>query len=94
MSSQLNNDLLTHLDIPQIIYHYAASEKHPNPQKEIYLVGSTGKWVYGMMTKEKEYLFFDNALGAILSNSGNLNPEDVKNEFHDQLDMFNRFYKK
>jgi len=92
--SQLNNNLLSHLDIPQIIYHFAASEKHPNPHKEIYLMGSTGKWVYGMITKEKEYLFIDNAPGTILSKMVSLNPEDVKIEFQGRLDMFNGLYKK
>jgi len=94
VSSQVKDEFLTHPEIPLIIYHYAASDKHPISCDEIFFVGSSEKWIYGKMNKEKEYLFIDNTSGTILSSSGKLNAIEVRNEFQDQLDMFNVMYGK
>lgn len=94
ISESKNNELLTNLDIPKIIYHYSFSDKHPKSRNELFFVGSTEKWVYGKMLKNKENLFIDDATGTILYESGNLNAEIVREEFQEYLNVFNRKYGK
>jgi len=94
ISESKNNELLTNLDIPKIIYHYSFSDKHPKSRNEMFFVGSTEKWVYGKMVKNKENLFIDDATGTILYESGNLNAEIVREEFQEYLNVFNGKYGK
>jgi len=89
---QSREELLTHLELPKIIYHYAASDDHPACSEEIFFVGSTEKWVYGKMNKQNEYLFIDDAAGTILSQKGGLIPIEVRNDFQNYLDGFNAKY--
>lgn len=89
---QCREELLTHLELPKIIYHYAASDDHPAYSEEIFFVGSTEKWVYGKMNKQNEYLFIDDPSGTILSQKGGLIPIEVRNEFQNYLDGFNAKY--
>lgn len=91
---QVRDELLSHLDIPKIIYHYTASDEHPISHEEIFFIGSTEKWVYGKMNKDKKYLFINNVPGTILSKNGELNPIEVRNEFQNYLDIFNVKYGK
>lgn len=89
---QSREELLTHLELPEIIYFYAASDDHPTSSEGIFFVGSTEKWVYGKMNRQNEYLFIDNASGTILSQKGGLIPIEVRNEFQNHLDGFNAKY--
>ncbi len=92
VSYQCKEELLTHLELPKIIYHYAASDDHPASSDKIFFVGSTEKWVYGKMNKQNEYLFIDDPSGTILSQKGGLIPIEVRNEFQNYLDRFNEKY--
>jgi hypothetical protein len=85
----INNELLTNLDIPKIIYHYTSFEKHPESRNDMFFVGSTEKWVYGKMLKNKENVFIDDATGTILYKNGNQNAIKVREEFQAFLDLFN-----
>lgn len=89
---QSREELLTHLELPKIIYYYVASDDHPAYSEEIFFVGSTEKWVYGKMNKQNEYLFIDDPAGTILSQKGGLIPIEVRNEFQNYLDGFNAKY--
>lgn len=89
---QNREELFTHLELPKIIYHYAASGDHPANSGEIFFVGSTEKWIYGEMNKQNEYLFIDDPAGTILSQKGGLIPNEVRNEFQNYLDGFNAKY--
>ncbi len=89
---QNREELLTHLELPKIIYHNTASDDHPASSEEIFFVGSTEKWVYGKMNKQNEYLFIDDAAGTILSKKGVLKPIEVRNEFQNYLDGFSAKY--
>ncbi len=92
ITCQIREELLTHLELPKIIYHYAASDDHPASSEEIFFVGSTEKWVYGKMNKQDEYLFINDRAGAILSQKGGLMAIKVRNEFQNYLDGFNAKY--
>ncbi len=94
-SSEINGKLLTHLDIPKIIYQYLSTDTPPSARENIFFVGSTEKWVYGKMTKEKKYLFIDDSKGTVLSKEGNLIPMYVRNEFQNYLNSLSlRFNRK
>ena len=93
-SFQIRDDLLSHLDLPKIVYQYIASEKRPSSRDSMFFVGSTEKWVYGKMNKEKEYLFLDNTSGTILGQNGSMDPIKVRDEFQHYLDIFNSKYGK
>lgn len=92
VSFDLKEALLSHLQLPQIIYHYAASDEHPTACKEIFFVGSTEKWIYGKLTKQNEYLFIDDAPGTLLARKEGLNPIQVRNEFQNYVDGFAATY--
>jgi len=92
--TQVRDDLLTHTELPKIIYHYSASDKHPMSRDEIYFVGSTEKLVYGKMTKDRKYLFIDNSPGIIMTKTDGMNAVEVKNEFQTYFDRFNQKYGK
>ena len=89
---QIREELFTHLDLPEIIYHYAAADDYPASPEKIYFVGSTEKWVYGKMNNQNEYLFIDDAAGTILCQKGGLIPVDVRNEFQKYLVEFSAKY--
>lgn len=89
---QSREELFTHLELPKIIYHYAAADVHPAFAEEIFFVGSTEKWVYGKMNKQIEYLFIDDPAGTILSQKGGLMPMEVSNEFQNYVNEFNAKY--
>lgn len=91
-SYQIRNEWLSHLELPKIIYHYTAADKHPESRDEMFFVGSTEKWVYGKMNKSKDNLFIDDASGIILSQSGNLKAIEVRDEFQYYLNVFNVKY--
>jgi len=89
---ETRNEWLSHLDLSKIIYHYAAEDKHPESRLEMSFVGSTEKWVYGKMNKNKDTLFIDDASGIILSQFGNLKAIEVRDEFQNYLNAFNEKY--
>lgn len=88
ISHQTISEWLSHLDLPGIIYHYAAGDKHPESRIDMFFVGSTEKWVYGKMDKNRDNLFIEDASGIILSQSGNLKAIEVRNDFQSYLNTF------
>lgn len=59
----------------------------------IYTVGSSGKWTYGAITKDNQYVFIDNAKGTILSES-ELDPSLVYTNFQKYINGFDQKYGK
>lgn len=84
--------LFNHLDLPRLVYHYFASDKYPETRKEIFFVGSTEKWVYGKMNRQKEYLFINDQSGTVLSMQGSMDPVAVHNEFQRYVYSFSKRY--
>lgn len=89
-----NTDFLTHSDLPDIVSAFIFSDSLPVARKQAWFVGSTAKWVYGIITKNKEYLFIDNAAGTVLSEKGGLNPVEIRNGFQKNLANFNSMFRK
>jgi hypothetical protein len=92
ISYQRRGDWLSHIELPEIIYHYATGDKHPESRNEMFFIGSTEKWVYGLENKDSESLFIDNATGVILNQSGNLKAIEVMESFQEYLNNFNAEY--
>jgi hypothetical protein len=93
-SSRVIEGLVTHTDVPSLIYHHLGADQDIPLRDEMLLVGSTEKWVYGKMNKKKEYIFIDDASGTILSQEGNLDPNSLQLEFQNHVNKFNRLYGK
>jgi len=85
-------DWLSHLELPEIIYHYSTGDEHPESRNEMFFVGSTEKWVYGMQNRKGSSLFIDNASGVILSQSGDLQAIKVMEKFQQYVNKFNEDY--
>lgn len=92
ISHQTRSEWLSHLDLPGIIFHYAAGNNHPESRNNMFFVGSTEKWVYGKMDKNRNYLFIEDASGIFLSKSGNLKATKVRDDFQSYLNAFNTKY--
>ncbi len=60
----------------------------PPSRSDVYVVGSTERWVYGVIAEGGEYLFIDDETGKVLSVHGNLDPLAVSRDFHSSLDAF------
>lgn len=88
------DSFLTHTELPQLIYHYALNDTLPPSREEIYLIGSTEKWVYGKALGNKESVFIDDARGIVLFRKGSLKATNVQAEFQEYLDSFNHQYGK
>jgi membrane-anchored protein YejM (alkaline phosphatase superfamily) len=86
------DELLSHLELPQIFYYYTASDNHPVSTKKLFFVGSTETWVYGTMNNSNEYLFIEDPSGTVLTQQGSLQPMDVRNEFQNYVHGFNAHY--
>ncbi len=83
------NYFLTHTELSQLIYYYTLNDTFPESRQEIFLVGSTEKWVYGKALSTKENIFIDDARGVELFKNGSLKAIDVQSEFQAYLNSFN-----
>lgn len=88
-----NNTFLSHLNLPKIIFSFLQVGDHPTGVNAIYTVGSSGKWTYGAITKDNQYVFIDNAKGTILSES-ELDPSLVYTNFQKYINGFDQKYGK
>jgi len=91
---EVRDDLLSQLDLSKVIYHYIASDEHPKSREDMFLVGSTERWIYGKLNKDKSYLFIDDPSGTVLNQFGGMEASEVRDEFQNRLDVFNMKYGK
>lgn len=83
------DSFLTHTELPRLINYYALNDTYPKSRQEIFLVGSTEKWVYGKALPNKENILIDDARGIELFKNGKLNATEVRSEFQEYLNTFN-----
>jgi hypothetical protein len=86
--SCLDESFRSHLDLQPIVISYLSGEAMPPPRSQIFVVGSTERWVYGAVSESGGCLFIDDATGRILSHSGTLDPLEVHEGFQSALDEF------
>lgn len=78
--------LRSHLDFQGIIAHHLAGTAMPAARSAVTFVGSTERWIYGMLLAAGEYAFLDDRTGQLLS--GNLPPRFVHEAFQAQVSRF------
>lgn len=72
-----------HLDLQGVIAGHLAGGSMPPARPAVTFVGSTERWVYGILLAAREYGFLDEPAGRLLS--GNLAPRFVHEAFQAQV---------
>ncbi|MFN9454193.1 MAG: sulfatase-like hydrolase/transferase [Gemmatimonadota bacterium] len=57
----------SHLDLQAIVAHFLVSTAMPAARSAVTFVGSTERWIYGMLIKSGEHAFIDDNSGRLLS---------------------------
>ena len=84
----------SHLDMQAIVAHYLTGTAFPSAREELFVVGSSERWVYGQISKEGEHVFIDDRTGQILSLNGNRDPVQVYRLFQAIVNKFGSSYGK
>jgi hypothetical protein len=84
----------SHLDMQAIVAHYLTGTALPSAREELFVVGSSERWVYGQISREGEHVFLDDRTGRILSQRGNRDPLQVYRLFQATVDKFGSSYGK
>ncbi|NUN10627.1 MAG: sulfatase-like hydrolase/transferase [Ignavibacteriaceae bacterium] len=84
-----NNDFLSHLELPEMIYHYSGAAEHPKARDEIFVVGSTEKWIFGKISSNGDYAFILDSRGTVVNRSGDISPAKIQKQFQEYLNSFN-----
>ncbi len=90
VSPGIDDSFRSHLDLQTIIISQLTGRALPPPRAQIFVVGSTERWVYGIISASGGHLFIDNATGTILSRRGSLDLLEVHESFQTCLDEFGR----
>lgn len=92
IQAQRQSEMFNHLDLPQLILHYGANTRFPEPRNQVVVVGSTEKWIYGTITNDGDFLFINDSRGTVMSQDGNITPSDVQHAFQTRLNEFARHF--
>lgn len=78
--------LRSHLDLQAILAHHLFGAAMPAERSAVTFVGSTERWIYGMLLATGEHAFIDDSTGRVLS--GSLAPAFVRDTFQTQVSAF------
>ncbi len=78
--------LRSHLDLQAVVAHELVGSPLPPARPEVRLVGSTDRWVYGVLRDDGQHLLVDDGSGHPLS--GGLDPLAVRQGFQRYLGKF------
>jgi hypothetical protein len=87
----VRSEMLSHLDVQQMVGHYLSDLPLPPPRDDVLVVGHTGRWVYGQITDHGQDLFIDAFDGVVLGQKGNLPSRTLYDRFQAEIDSFDRF---
>jgi len=87
----IQSEMLCHLDLQKIVGHYLSDLTRPRSRNDVLVIGHTGRWVYGQITKDGQDLFIDALDGVVLEQKGNLSPKILHDRFQAEIDNFVRF---
>jgi len=83
-----DEEFRSHLDLKSIVASYLTKTALPPPRTEIYVVGSTERWVYGTIKTNGSNLFIDDTTGTVLSRQGGLDASRLRETFQSSLNEF------
>ncbi|MBI4607207.1 MAG: sulfatase, partial [Planctomycetes bacterium] len=69
VASGEDDSFRSHLDLQAIVAHFLLGAKLPAPRQEIFVVGSTERWVYGEIRALGEHVLVDDNAGRVLAGS-------------------------
>jgi hypothetical protein len=78
--------LRSHLDLQAVVGHVLVGTPMPGERSAVTLVGSTERWIYGVLRADGSHLFIDDGGGRVLS--GNLAASRVHEAFQAQVSAF------
>ncbi|MCI0515969.1 sulfatase-like hydrolase/transferase [candidate division KSB1 bacterium] len=81
-------DFRSHLDLPELILAVMGRRQMPQARRSQYLVGSSGRWVYGQLWADGSHLFIDDATGAVTAHRGVPDASGVQRSFQLMLNAF------
>jgi len=84
----MDESFRSHLDLQSIVISCLSGDAMPAPRSRVYVVGSTERWVYGVISGGGQHLFLDDVTGRVLSHCGSLDPSEVQEGFQTTLDEF------
>jgi membrane-anchored protein YejM (alkaline phosphatase superfamily) len=90
----MDNGFRSHLDMQAIVAHYLAGTDLPSSQEELFVVGSSERWIYGQISKNGEHVFIEDRTGRIISQQGNRDPMQIYRLFQAAVDKFGSSYGK
>jgi len=82
---------LSHLDLQTIIAQHLVGADPPTPRDEILMVGHSGRWTYGRLTRTGESHFIDARRGTLITEPAGLDPSQTREVFQYLVDGFARF---
>lgn len=82
----------SHLDLPAIIGSYLDGMPLPAARRQIEVVGSTERWIYGRLDTNQQHILIDDAHGVVLSSAGQLDAARVQVEFQETVNQFARHW--
>jgi arylsulfatase A-like enzyme len=86
---QYINTFLSHRDLPTLLFSSLQGAQSPTPTTDFLLtVGSSEKWIYGMIDLQKHGTFIDNSKGITKKQNGR-EPSYVHQTFQNYLNEFN-----
>jgi len=89
---KVNNDFLSHLDLPQLIYYHSGASKEPDARENIFIVGSTERWIYGEIKSGNEHTFILDSKGTVLSKFANISAAKIQKNFQEYVNSFNYLF--
>lgn len=88
LSHGIDRIMRSHLDLQGIIDTFMTGSALLPAREHLFVVGSTERWVYGMIGADGSDLFIDNKSGRILAKHGNLEPRTLHMNFQNMIDAF------
>jgi len=90
----IREEFYSHLDLDGVVAHYLGGTDLPMSPEKMMVIGSTEKWVYGKIFKNRTHLFIDDRTGHVLAGRGEVVPAGVHKDFQAYLDDFGRRFGK
>lgn len=86
----LDHQFRSHLELQRIINAVLTGGAMPTAMSEMVTVGSTERWVYGMINGDGGHLFIDDHTGKVIASQGNMDSKSVHRKFQGMIDDFGR----
>lgn len=90
MEAGIDHTFRSHLDLQQIIASSLTGKTMPKQRKEAILVGSTERWIYGLIDAHGNHLVIDDRTGRVIASNGQLSSQAVNSRFQEIINNFGK----